>query len=507
MATSNMSFLPRHFPRSKIHKLYINGKWMESENGKLRASVNPYTQKPVGFFHQATEKDVLKAIDAAEKAFTQWKDIPPPARGKILLRASRIFAERKKELGKIVTEEMGKSIVEGEADVQEAVDIFEYMAGEGRRLFGHTTTSELKDKFAYTIRVPVGPVLCITPWNFPIAIPAWKISAALICGNTVVFKPSSDTPLCAAKFVEVLEEAGIPPGVVNLVTCSGQVIETAITDVRIRGISFTGHRDTGKRITEIAGIKRVGLELGGKNAIIVMDDADLDLAVDGVVWAAFGTQGQRCTAASRVIVHRKARKEFERKLVKRVKKITYGNPLNPRIELGPLVNKAALDKYVEYLHIAEREKAKLLHFGGVVPNTNFALPTIFTNCKEDMQLCREEIFAPILAIIECKDLKDAIRISNSVDYGLTSSIYTKDIGNAMKASKNLEAGTTYINAPTIGAEVHLPFGGVKQSGNTREAGIAGIDEFTELKTVYIDYSGKLQRAQIEPYLKDDVKKK
>jgi len=507
MATSSMSFLPKNFPKVKTYKLYINGRWVSSNNGETFVSVNPYSQKPAGFFQQGSELDVKAAITAAEKAYPSWRDTPAPTRGKILLRASQIFQERKHELGRIVTEEMGKSIIEGKADVQEVVDIFEYMAGEGRRLFGHTTTSELKDKFAYTIRVPLGVTLCITPWNFPIAIPAWKISAALICGNTIVFKPSSDTPLCATKFVEILEEAGIPKGVINLVTCSGSTIEAAVTDDRIRAVSFTGHKNTGLRITQIAGIKRVSLELGSKNAIIVMDDADLDLAVDGAVWAAFGTQGQRCTATSRIIVHKKIKKEFEKKLVARVKKLKYGNPLDPKIQLGPLVNKQQLDKYVKYLHIGEREGAKLLHFGGAVNNTMFALPTVFTNAKPNMNICRDEIFAPILVILECKDLKDAISISNAVDYGLVSSIYTKDIGNAMKASQKLETGITYINAPTIGAEVHLPFGGVKKSGNTREAGIVGIDEFTELKTIYIDYSGKLQRAQIEPYLNSGDKKK
>jgi aldehyde dehydrogenase (NAD+) len=498
-----MSFRQKDFPGVKTYKLFIKGKWVSSTSRETFVGVNPYTQKPLGFFQQGNKEDVLSSVEAAASAYPSWRDTPAPARGKILLKAAQILQQRKKELGKLVTEEMGKSIVEGLADVQEAADIFEYMAGEGRRLLGHTTTSELKDKFAYTIRVPVGPVLCITPWNFPIAIPAWKISAALICGNTVVFKPSSDTPLCAIKLVEILESAGLPPGVINLVTCPGSVIEAAISDDRIRAVSFTGHKNTGLRITEIAGIKKIGLELGSKNAIIVMPDANLDLAVDGIVWAAFGTQGQRCTAASRVIVHKKVKRELERKLVARVKKIKYGNPLNPKIELGPLVNSAAVDKYVEYLHAGEREGAKLLHFGGVIADGLFALPTIFTDAKTDMSICRDEIFSPILVIMECRDLKHAIEIANSVDYGLVSSIYTKDIGNAMRAAKKLETGITYVNAPTIGAEVHLPFGGVKKSGNTREAGIVGIEEFTELKTIYIDYSGKLQRAQIEPYLEKE----
>lgn len=484
----------------KTYKLSIGGKWVKASSGKTSTSTSPSTGKILGYFQQADEDDIKKAIDAAERAYSSWSEMPPPERGQILLKAAQIFRKRKTELGKLVSREMGKVLLEGEADVQEAIDIFEYMAGEGRRLFGHTTTSELRDKFAMTIRVPIGVVACITPWNFPIAIPAWKISAALICGNTVVFKPSSDTPLCAIEFVKVLEEAGLPSGVLNLVTCSGSMFETAIIDDRVRAVAFTGHRDTGKRITEIAGTKKVSLELGSKNAIIVMDDADLDLAVDGVTWAAFGTQGQRCTSCSRVIVHEKVKEVFENKLVERVKKLKIGDPLNPKTELGPVVNKAQFDKITKYLDIGKSEGARLLHYGGPSKGLYF-LPTIFTDVEIDMRISNEEIFGPILSIIKCSSFEEAIAIANHVDYGLVSSIYTNDVGNALKAAKKLETGITYINAPTIGAEVHLPFGGMKKSGHGREAGILGIDEFSEMKTVYVDYSGRLQRAQIEPYKK------
>ena len=480
------------------YKLFIGGKWVSSVSGKTFVSTNPTTGKVLGKFQQGNEEDVKKAVDAAEKAFKSWAETPPPTRGQIMLRVAQILKLKKKELGKIVSKEMGKVIIEGESDVQEAIDIFEYMAGEGRRLFGNTTTSELKDKFGMTIRVPIGVVACITPWNFPIAIPSWKLSAALICGNSIILKPSSDTPLCATEFVKVLEQAGVPPGVVNLVTCPGKVFEAAVTDPRVRAISFTGHKDTGKRLTQIVGIKRFSYELGSKNAIIVMDDADLDLAVDGVVWAAFGTQGQRCTACSRVIVHQKVKSEFERKLVERVKRIKVGDPLDPKTEMGPVANQAQLEKASKYLEIGQREGARLLHFGGPKKGLYF-LPTIFTDANIDMNICRDEIFGPILAIIPCNSLQNAIDITNSVDYGLVSSIYTNDIGNAMRAAYKLETGITYVNAPTIGSEIHLPFGGVKNSGHARESGILGIDEFSEIKTVYIDYSGRLQRAQIEPY--------
>jgi acyl-CoA reductase-like NAD-dependent aldehyde dehydrogenase len=484
----------------KTYKNYIGGRWVSSSSGKTFVSTNPTSGKAIAKFQSSTEDDVRKAVDAAEQALPAWSEIPAPQRGQILLKIASIFKKRKKELGKLVSSEMGKVILEGEADVQEAIDIFEYMAGEGRRLFGHTTTSELTDKFAMTIRVPVGVVACITPWNFPIAIPAWKISTALICGDTIVFKPSSDTPLCAVEFVKVLEEAGVPKGVVNLVTCQGGTFETAITDDRVRGVYFTGHKDTGRRIMDIAGIKKVSLELGSKNAVIVMDDADIDLAVDGIVWAAFGTQGQRCTACSRVIVHEKIKHIFEQKLVDRVKKIKVGNPLDPKTELGPVVNKAQLEKVTKYLDIGKREGARLLHYGGPTKGLYF-LPTVFTDCRPDMNICKDEIFGPILAIISCSSLQHAMSIVNSVDYGLVSSIYTKNISDAMQAAKHLETGITYINAPTIGAEVHLPFGGVKKSGSGREAGINGIDEYSHIKTIYVDYSGRLQRAQIEPYVK------
>ncbi|MFC1800580.1 aldehyde dehydrogenase family protein [Nanoarchaeota archaeon] len=477
------------------YQLFIGGKWVNSSSGETFQSLNPTTGKSLGTFQKGNEKDIIKAIDSAEKAYPQWSSTPAPKRGEILLKAAQILRKRKKELSQLVTKEMGKVIIEGEGDVQEAIDICEYMAGEGRRLFGHTTTSELKNKFAMTIRVPVGVVACITPWNFPIAIPAWKITAALICGNTIVFKPSSDSPLCATKFVEVLEQAGLPKGVLNMVTCPGKAFEPAVKDKRVRCISFTGHKDTGKRITEIAGIKRISLELGSKNATVVMDDADLDLAVDGILWSAFGTQGQRCTACSRVIVHEKVKSEFEKRLVKRVKKIKIGDPLDHKTEMGPLVNKAQHEKVTKFLGIGKSE-AKLLYYQPIKKGNYFS-PAIFTDAKENMSICQNEIFGPILAIMTCKSLKHAIQIVNSVDYGLVSAIYTNDVTNAMHWSQTIETGLTYVNAPTIGAEVHLPFGGVKQSGHGKEAGIHGIDDYSDIKAVYFDYSGRLQRAQID----------
>lgn len=484
----------------KSYNQYINGKWTPSTSKKAFPTNNPAKMTQVlATFPQGTREDVERAVVAAEHALPAWKKTPAPKRGKILLEIASLLKKNKQRLGELVTLEMGKVLKEGLGDVQEAIDIFEYMAGEGRRLFGHTTPSELKNKFCCTIRQPLGVVGLITPWNFPFAIPAWKLAPALICGNTVVFKPASDTPLCAAALIEILEEAGIPSGVVNMVTGSGEEVGSAIiTHRRIRGISFTGSRETGEFISKIAGLKKVGLELGGKNAIIVMDDADLNLAIEGILWGAFGTTGQRCTAASRVIVHKNIQRELEEQLLKRVQKLKLGSGLNPKTDVGPLINDQAIRKTHMYTEIGKKEGATLLCGGNPANKEGFFYqPTIFTNVKPHMRIAREEIFGPTLSILRANDLHDAIQICNSIDYGLSSSIYTRDINSAFQAIEYIEAGITYVNASTIGAEVHLPFGGVKATGNgTREAGWTGIEEFSVEKTVYIDYSEKLQKAQM-----------
>ncbi len=483
----------------KTYYLYIDGKWLASHSGETFDKINPATEEVIGKFPKGNKEDVKKAVDAAEDAFDNWSDIPPPKRGKILLKFAQLLEQNKEELAKEMTEEMGKVLVEARGDVQEAIDMAEYMAGEGRRLFGKTTTSELKDKFAMTIRDPIGVVGCITPWNFPIAIPSWKLMPALVCGNTVIFKPSSDTPRCAIRFVELLEKAGVPKGVINLVTGSGNDVGMEIVrNKKVRMISFTGHKETGKQILKEAGIKKVSLEMGSKNVIIIMDDADLDLALDGVVWGAFGTTGQRCTAASRVIVHEDLKKKFEQHLVERAKKLKVGYGLDKGIDVGPLVNKGALEKVHGYTEIGKKEGAKLLTGGNRVGTKGFFYsPTVFTEVSTKMKIFQEEIFGPTVAIFSCKNLNEAIYAANSVEYGLSFSIFTKNINNAFRAIKKLQSGIVYINAPTIGAEVHLPFGGVKDTGFTREAGWSGIEEFSNEKTVYIDYSGKLQKAQID----------
>jgi aldehyde dehydrogenase (NAD+) len=481
----------------KTYRMLIDGKWIGAK--EYFETLNPTTEKVLGRFPKGDEKHVDRAVKAAQKAFKKWSLTPPPARGLVLLKVAELLKKEKKKLGKLVATEMGKVLPEALGDVQEAIDIFEYMAGEGRRLFGHTTTSELKDKFAMTVRRPVGVMGLITPWNFPIAIPAWKLAPALICGNTVVFKPSSDTPLCAYELVRILEKAGVPPGVVNFVTGPARSVgQRIVRHPDIEGISFTGSKFTGEWIMQNAGLKKVGLELGGKNPIIVMDDADVDLAVEGIIWGAFGTTGQRCTAASRVIVQSRIKPKLMRALVAKAKRMRLGDPTKKTTDVGPLINRKAQEKTSSYVSVGKDEGAKML-CGGRKPvgKGYFHFPTIFDNVTPDMRIAQEEIFGPVLAVIEVRNLNEAIKIANGVEYGLSSSVYTNDIRNAFRAIERIDTGITYVNSSTIGSEVHLPFGGVKKTGHTKEAGILGIDEFSNIKTVYVDYSGKLQKAQIE----------
>ena len=485
------------------YKLFINGEWVDSGTGETFDDVNPATLEPIAKLQKASIDDVSRAVESAENAFDSWSSTPAPLRGKILFRAARMLEERKEELSRLMTQEMGKVLKEARGDVQEAIDMTWYAAGEGRRLLGETTPSELPDKFCMTIRRPIGVVGLITPWNFPLAIPSWKIMPALICGNTIVFKPASDTPLLSIELVKILNEAGLPKGVLNLVMGEGSTVGAAIVHHKnIRAISFTGSVETGKWVMSEAGkdMKRVSLELGGKNPIIVMDDADLELAIDGVLWGAFGTTGQRCTAASRVIVHEKILPAFQKRLIERTKKLKLGNGLDESTDVGPVINNSQLQKIAKYVDIGKKEGAKLA-LGGKTAKPlpgYFFEPTIFSDVSPDMRIAQEEIFGPVLSIISTCCFDEAIDIANSVEYGLSSSIYTENIKNAFRAIEKLETGITYINAPTIGAEIHLPFGGTKSTGNgTREAGTTAIEEFSEIKAVYFDYSGKLQKAQID----------
>jgi alpha-ketoglutaric semialdehyde dehydrogenase len=465
-------------------------------------SLNPATGELIETFPRATAEDVDRAVARARAAWDDWRLVPAPERGNILFRFAQLLERDKASLADLMTREMGKVKAEAGGDIQEAIDMSYYMGGEGRRLFGQTTPSELRDKFMMSVRMPVGVVGAITPWNFPIAIPAWKLCPALVCGNTVVLKPAEDTPVLAQRFVDLLREAGLPDGVVEIVHGYGEEAGEALVrhpDVPV--ITFTGSRETGVLVTKAAAdeLKHVHLELGGKNAVIVMDDADLDLAVDGIVWSAFGTAGQRCTAASRVIVHRAVYDELQSKLVARAEAMRIGAPWEDDIDIGPVINEAAVEKIDSYTQIGKDEGAKLLTGGERVDGHGYYYrPTVFADADPQMRIAQEEIFGPTTALIPVDSFEQAVAAANSVQYGLSSSIFTRDVNKAFKAMRDLQTGITYINAGTTGAEVHLPFGGMKQTGNGhREAGQAALDVFTEWKSVYVDYSGKLQRAQID----------
>ena len=485
--------------------IFVGGGWRRSK-GKRLETRNPATGEVLGTFPLATKEELHAAVKAAKDAFEGWRKTPAPRRGELLLEAARIFRSKKEDLARTVTGEMGKILAEGRGDVQEVIDFLEYAAGEGRRMFGATVPSELPNKMCLTVRLPVGPVGLITPWNFPMAIPGWKSGAALIAGCPIVLKPSSLTPLCAARFVEVLDEAGFPPGVVNLVTGAGPVVgDGLVAHPDIRAVSFTGGVETGRRVYESAARKmiKVGLELGGKNAILAMDDADLGLLMDGVLFGAFGTAGQRCTATSRLIVHRRIYDQVVDELVDRVAKLKVGDPLDAAVDMGPVASPEQERKVLEYVDLGRKEGSKLLAGGtklrgGPYDRGFFLAPTVFAVGRTS-RLAQEEIFGPVLSVLRAKDYDDAVAIANSVRYGLSSSIYTNDLRWSFRAMQDLEAGITYVNAPTIGAEVHLPFGGTKETGptDTREAGTTALEEFTHWKTVYVDYSGRLQKAQID----------
>jgi alpha-ketoglutaric semialdehyde dehydrogenase len=481
---------------------FIGGTWAPAKSGKTFANRNPADLDDViGEFPASGPKDVDAAVAAAKAAFDGWRLTPAPKRGDIVLRAGEILRARKEEVARAMTREMGKVLKEARGDVQEGIDTAVLHGSEGRRLHGFTAPSELRSKAGFATRVPVGVAGLITPWNFPLAIPTWKSFPALVAGNTIVLKPASDTPHCSTLLVEILAEAGVPEGVVNLVHGTGAEAGTPLVrhpDVRV--ISFTGSSEVGRRIAADAGaaLKRVSLELGGKNAQVVMDDADLDLALEGVLWGAFGTTGQRCTATSRLILHRKIRDAFVERLVARTKKLKIGPGLDEKSEVGPLINEARVEAVSGWVKIGKKE-GKLLAGGAAIPGKGcFFEPTIFDQVKPDARIAREEVFGPVLSILTVKDLDEAVRRLNDTPYGLSSSIYTRSVDDAFYAMREFEAGIVYVNAPTIGAECHFPFGGVKDTGNGHREGAHPVyDVFTEWKTIYVDYSGRLQKAQID----------
>jgi acyl-CoA reductase-like NAD-dependent aldehyde dehydrogenase len=493
--------------RTKVYKNFIDGEWVEASTGQTFENRNPAdTRDVVGIFQRSGKADVDAAVGAAKAAFARWRLIPAPRRAEIIYRAAEMLFERKEDYARDMTREMGKILKETRGDVQEAVDTAYYMAGEGRRMFGPTTPSELPNKFAMAVRQPIGVCGMITPWNFPMAIPSWKLLPALVCGNTCVIKPAQDTPLSTFNLVRVLYDAGLPRGVVNIVTGFGSEVGTPLTEhADVRAISLTGSSAVGRIVgtTAAKSFKHCSLELGGKNPMIVLDDANLDLAIEGGLWGGFGTTGQRCTATSRIIVQKGIYGDFIERYVERAKALKVGNGLDETIEMGPAINENQLKTDLSYVDIGKAEGARLKCGGkrldkGEYQNGYFMEPTVFVDVDRKMRIAQEEIFGPVVSIIPCDDLEEAIEIANGIEYGLSSALYTKDVNRAFTAMRDLDAGITYINAPTIGAEVHLPFGGVKATGNGhREGGLGAINFYSEWKSIYVDYSDRLQKAQID----------
>ena len=477
---------------------YIGGQWVEAGTGRTYSIYNPASKDTVlGEFQTSGAEDALKAVDAAQEALAGWAGTPAPIRAGVLFRAIEILRQRGDDIARTITLEEGKPLSDAQGEVKRAMNIMEYAAGEGRRMFGYTTPSELPDTVAYTVRRPLGVVAIITPWNFPIAIPAWKIAPALICGNTIVFKPASATPWSAVKLMEVFEEAGLPPGVMNMVTGPGASVGNALVESPlVKGISFTGSTEIGTGIyAQGAGLlKKVQCEMGGKNAVILLADADLDKALGGIIQGAFGSTGQRCTATSRVIVEEPIYDRFMEELIDRTSKLKIGDGLDPEVDVSPLASKSQVDIVMEYIGMGTEEGADLVYggnsvTGGIYDQGYYIEPTIFTGVGLDMRIAQEEIFGPVLTVFKANDLQDAIQISNSVKFGLSSSVYTRDLTQAFEYINTVEAGMVHVNAPTLGGEVHLPFGGLKSSGvGHREQGTEAVAFFSEVITVYIDHA-------------------
>ena len=485
---------------------YIGGRWVPARSGRTFFNLNPATGETLGEYPSSGPEDVNDAVEAAQKAYPAWRLTPAPKRAEILYRAGEIIRARKEDLARAMTREMGKILIETRGDVQEGIDMAYLAAGEGRRMYGVTTPSEMPNKWAMSMRAPIGVVGVITPWNFPFAIPSWKLMPALVAGNTAVFKPAGDTPEMAWHFTKIFEEAGLPPGVLNLVFGSGsQVGDPMVAHEGIQVISFTGSTEVGLAIAGKGGGlgKRISLEMGGKNAILVMEDADLDLAADAIAWSAFGTTGQRCTACSRTLVHEKVYDAMAERLAARAKGLKLGDGLDPETQVGPLVNAGQRETVEKYVTIGKESGARLAAGGerpseGSLSKGHFYRPTVFAGVAADARIAVEEIFGPVLAMVKVKNLEEAVRINNASRYGLSSSIFTGDVNRAFAAMRDLETGIVYVNHGTTGAETHLPFGGTRGTGNGhREAGHTMLDPFTEWKSIYVDFSGRLQRAQID----------
>jgi len=483
----------------RILKNFIDGQWTDSSSGRRVPDLNPAdTSEVVAEAPSSTAAEAAQACEAAAGAFDGWRRTPAPVRGQILYRVHRRMEERRQELAEALTREEGKTIGESRGELQRAINVIEFYAGQARRITGETIPSELPGNFCYTLKQPVGPVAVITPWNFPVAIPIWKIAPALVSGNTVVFKPASLTPLTAALIVEIFAECGLPTGVLNLVYGGGREVgDTIVRHPAIRAVSFTGSNDVGVGLYTAAAARGIKCqcEMGGKNPIVILGDADLDLAVESAIQGAFGSTGQRCTATSRAVVEESIASEFVERLHARAASLVVGNGLDPATSIGPSVDETQLDTVLEYVGIGKSEGARLVRGGDRVADSGldrgfFVAPAIFDHVEPGMRIAQEEIFGPVLSVIRAPDARTALRVANGVKFGLSASIYTNDVPSMFRFVDELEAGIIHVNSPTVGGEAHIPFGGMKATGvGLREMGSVAIDFYTELKVVYVDYTG------------------
>lgn len=490
---------------AQVYHNFIAGQWVPSASGHTYSTVNPANKTEIiGYFQESAREDAHRAIQAAYDAFSEWAATPGPTRGLLLFKAWEILRERAEDFARTMTLEEGKPLTDARGEVKRSLNVLEFMAGEGRRLKGETLPSELRYNLAYTIKKPLGVVAIITPWNFPLAIALWKIAPALVSGNSVVFKPASGTPLTAIKIVQLLVDAGLPPGVLNMVTGPGATVGFELVENPVvRAVSFTGSTETGTVIYEKASrsLKRVQCEMGGKNAVLVLEDADLELAVEGIAQGAFGSTGQRCTATSRVIVLDPVKDEFLRLLLERTRRVRVGSGFTPGVEVAPLASESQFRKVTSYIEVGQSEGARLA-YGGRVPRGEefqkgfYVEPTIFDEVRPDMRIFQEEIFGPVVSVTTAKTFEEAIQLANEVKYGLSASIYTRDLDRAFRFVDQIEVGMVHINSPTLGGEAHVPFGGIKASGlGEREQGSTALDFFTQDIVVYVDYTGRKREAR------------
>lgn len=488
------------------YRNFINGQWVESESSRTVENINPAnTDDVLGTIRQATRDEARSAVESASQAFRGWRMTPAPARGRIVARAARLMEEHKEELAQLLTREEGKTISESRGELQRSINVAEFCAGESRRLNGETIQSELPSNFAYTIKQPLGVVACVTPWNFPVAIPVWKIAPALVAGNTVVFKPATLTPATAVRIVEIFEEAGIPKGVLNLILGSGSDAgDEIIGHPAVKAVSFTGSNEVGIRLYEQVSRRgaKVQCEMGGKNPVIVLEDADLELAVESTAQGAFGSSGQRCTATSRVVVVNDIADRFVGALVKRADSMRIGAGSDPDTEMGPSVDEGQYKTVLSYIDIGREDGAELKCGGQRAEGDGldkgyFVRPTVFDHVTPDMRIAREEVFGPVLSVLRVRDFDEALAVANDSEYGLSSSIFTSDATRIFRFVDEIETGMTHINSPTTGGEAHIPFGGIKGTGiGDREQGSTALDFYTDLKVVYVDYTGRKREGNL-----------